>query len=1126
MKRKISIKRSRKSKNMKKPQKKVMKSKYFGSNRKKSNRLKFNEEMMFSINKVQFPKDFEKEYKAIRQESISNDNDDEDDEDGGGSKNSLSRQIKKGSISIIFDATVYDKNMAIKGFFKVQHKAKRKNGSGGGSSGIVLTEPYVLYKGKFIESSTKYADYCVTDVGDMRALPFHMNRYGLERLRYMFLYEIGMRSGEFEIQVVKKLKKLTNNKNGVMVKESHMKALGNDLYDAYKTMTMHYLLRNVCKIIKKYTTEKYPNGCIQFKTMLFAKFNLRKFEILNDIVTKTPHMLSIPTICKNLGLLPINHEELMEIEKIAKKDLGSFAGSFEDPYYWACHLYKTIKDIELETKGMYTDTEPVMWRLRENCRRIYSASKMDCVVKKMQKMNTDQDVMDFVGSDMNVDIKKGFDLLIKHKCIFINKVPKFGTIDEQKIYKTVKELLTSIQNSENENEENNSDDSDDSDVSLFGSDSDDDDVDTKKKKPKRGKLEILKEYQPAVMNIINRKVSKMYKFKKGNKLIFDRKNTGKHRSFNQKIYTKETWDQMQTILTQIRLMMIRNRLQKNNRVSPIRSYKSMKSYTKLNERQRMSVDVGVGSKPLNFCEGPPGAGKTEVANTICDALDKSEYCIAAVTVNGISRYVLDRRIRANYGNGKNKPCESQEEYTEGVRRTMESVDTLFDPTKNYDDDDDDDIQPSRKCKLLTMTMNMIVSKNKSHNAEDFKKFIGNVRVLLIDEIQNVDLNRLSKLLPLLTSLEKIIGFGDWQQIHPICIGSILKDMFDAVPLNWKVELTENNRVKKYPNSQSIVKNVQKIRECPYFNINYTLSEDDEGTEFVSTSSSREASNYIIDMYLNSTKDTFYNIAMITPTKELANIMNNRISEIIRQDIVKKTNWKKHRDVFKIPLFFQKLVKIGMKLKITQNYKSVKILLDKRSRQKMIIADEVFNGEIGFVKTITKHLTINGKTIYAINFVDPGVSDKIIILGGLHVGAGDIACGFFTTIDAMLGGQNKRIVFLLGLQDSINNKQCSIFRNLYWVTRDRIISAISRAAMKLIVMAPTMEITTAKLMTIMQRREDMNGRRLTDENIKKFTEQQYTFTPQVFLQTMADFEPRFRSTDVSKFARNILKIYSE
>jgi hypothetical protein len=558
-----------------------------------------------------------------------------------------------------------------------------------------------------------------------------------------------------------------------------------------------------------------------------------------------------------------------------------------------------------------------------------------------------------------------------------------------------------------------------------------------------------------------------------------------------RVYKRKIWEMQKECLTQFRLLLFRN-IGYNSRIEIPTNYRDQEFYTKLNTEQRQSLEQCVSDQPIVVCTGLPGTGKTEVIKSFIASLNlesRRKALMILCGVNGITVSVLEQRTSP-----------------------------VFEQNKK-----------TNRAVLKTFTIDMVYAKETYGQGISEVFDISQFETLILDEIQNIDMKRMYKLLPLVSGMKRIRLFGDFNQIEPIGIGKIFFRLYSAMRLRFDsvaiTNLITNNRVRMYPNSASIVKNFESLSRAGYYNGSWNPIDGDEGTKFM-TVSDKEFVDEIFNLYENCDEPT--KIHMMSPMRRTCNRLNNIVADRLRLIILKKTGWKESKNEIKFCVRGgRQVIRVGSKIRFGYNYK--KAIIKPKNRKNPIISDKVSNGSRAFVIDIQKfRCNFKGKMedVYRLKLLMNDGKIKHVVIGSRHVDAGDVSDGWFTTIDAMLGGQDKIVVFYLGdnhiyTSPRTGERESGILTNLGWVDRRRIMSASSRSVKKVIFAAPELNLKRKDLVKIFVVRERKNERVFEDS--ARFKSPAYILGPKQLLICMADLKPAARNSDMEKYFDKILNI---
>jgi len=485
-------------------------------------------------------------------------------------------------------------------------------------------------------------------------------------------------------------------------------------------------------------------------------------------------------------------------------------------------------------------------------------------------------------------------------------------------------------------------------------------------------------------------------------------------------------------------------------------YAKTEDLKRLNKLQKIGHKLVIDpNKPITFVGGLPGTGKTEVISTLCTAFKNQEYeNYLILATNGVSTDVLRDRLK---------------KITSGNIMTIDkfTYSAMFD-----------------RCEY-------------THS-----------NTVIIDENQTVDLERLSRCLGHLKGLTHIRFFGDFNQIRPIMVGDVTKELFKVFKRNCFVKLVENNRVKKNPNSSSIVKNFTAVANSRLLDTSYKLHSDDDGTVFV-TDTENNISKKILEIYK---KEDFSKIEMYTPMNESVKHMNAKMGRNIQRIVLGKTGWK--RPNFEVPRFIAQKVSIGCKFRISKNYRKIDISIDKKDK-KYITSSELSNGETGWAMKIEK-IKIKKDNVFIVHGLMRGGKLKKFVVGDRHVDVRHIRPGYFTTVDALLGGENDIIVFYIH----------SPLRNFKWFTRDRSVTALSRSKKRIYIMSSFVKLQAREFENIYYWRLRRCGLKLSDEQRNKIRQEEtYTMNCEQVLKVLSDANPKKMRNDLHVYIKVFSSMFS-
>jgi len=978
--------------------------------------------------------------------------------DCGEEKNATSYAIRKGRFSL----TARVRLCELSGRF-IKYCTIQSHGTP-----IPFAEPYFLYKCILEPSGNgkSYFDYTVKEILDITLMDLDFTENGKTCIEYILLLECNMNDDKISssMNLLKRhLKKRKNPKNSTRLDISDFEILGKENYEALVANSVYFIFHNLQNVINIY------KGIIKFDVRkLCFRFKKDMAKEIEDVITNAPWFTVLPSIQEKFCIKELDCFDLMKLDESYKKKYPS-AEEFPKAYYWVLYILKAIESILKNTKNTFVTYVDVYDELFDVTKRDYRKKiGTNPVIESFiysTKLYKIQDIENWAS--VTPEFNRAMMILIKRKLIVVTKRPKFRSKEEQEICSFVEQVFSSGSIGES---------------GIF---------DALKKKSAEYYKDIIKN---SVSDIDN-----------------------------DRIYLKEVWDAQDNLLITMKAVLMRNVGCRNSIEIPEKEeYIDQKHYLNLNEKQKQVFNMCVIRSPFVSCTGFPGAGKTEVIKSLCKVFDKDDLYICVGGVNGITSNVLRKRLNPSF-------------ITSSQIRLGESK------------------SQKKKCVLTVMTLDMMIAM-ATHGIEDFMPVAENTEILIIDEFQNVDLMRMSRVVSIFPNLKNLWIFGDTDQINPICMGSIGKNIMNTLCIGTTVKLTENNRVKGNPDSMSIVKNFETIAEADYQDMNYDLIDDDEGTQFLSLNL-QQAVKKIVKLYKES--DDFKKIEIITPMKETVIKINHLVGEKIRKLVLKETRWKV-RGTKQVPFPKKKyiirkygreyvlgnprnILQVGSKIHFKKNYKAEMILYGKginrrknhlklRKSIDYFISSAVFNGESAWINRIEKrglgikNRNRNDKYVYIFHLVMKDDIRKEVVVGPRHVNVNDIVEGYITTIDALLGGQNETVVFYLGddnREDPWRNGKSAILRNLEWVGRDRIVSAMSRAEKRLIVIAPKVTLNKEEMTDLYIKRERNNGRIfMGSEEIKAQT---YMLKTKSILKLMADLKPRTRMTDIERFLNGIHRV---
>jgi len=1014
--------------------------------------------LLFSIINVRFPQNYEHEYRMIRHynyvknveknsfEDYESINPDSENEDSGNNNNStmnvgtnaINRLIKEGKCTIQATVRTYDGHLSP----DMSRTFSIKNGKG---VFIPFIEPYFIYEAEFMTvNNNQWVDYSIKKIKDIKLSKLGFDRIFKSNLMYLLSVEMYLGKNQCQkiVRILKKKKEKNRkekhqfNRNIVTIKDFEVGFLDKKLKKHQNEFnnTLYFIYSKALEAISIY------EEVITFDIRkLCNRINMRSISILKEILLKTPWRLAVPTIRDKYFIKEFDIQDFKKIEKLYNSKISENEDykNFPEEYYWALHLSKSIHTLyhNNNTGGlhMFFFYYDLLQALSKQCFRLGMREKyFDKVINTFKTNNcksltSNADVLNMLKSFPYW--KDGMKILADENYLFICRRPG-GYIQKEKLIGRRVYDVFETNNNQVEDEE--------------------------------------------FEECVREQVDVLYS---NNWNMFDDLRS------DDRIYEKKIWNMQKECLIQFRFLLFRNigYCSKIKTLLP-EDYEHLECVKILNQKQKDSHVKCVSDRPIVFCIGLPGTGKTEVVKSVIESLHitkDSRIGILLCGVNGITVNVLRQRIE--------DVCKQQG--------------NVF---------------------LQIFTIDMAYAKEMYGNGIGINK----IDTLIIDEIQNADMKRIFKILPMIKNLRRIRLFGDFNQIEPICIGKIFRNLYEAMKFRTSVvtELEENNRVRMNPNSSSIVSNFESISRSRYYKGDQVIRDDDEGTTFI-TAGDVKCVKKIMEIYKNSDDPT--KIQMITPMRRTRDRLNNLLAERIMLLVQKKKGWIPSK--FKIEFCKKngrRVIRVGCKIRFSYNYQKALIKTDTC----IISSDAVFNGERGWVIEIKFRYYKFKKQkegIYHVKLLMCDGTIKNIIVGNRHVDKNDIGDGYFTTIDALLGGQSPTIILYLGDNNmypcgGAGRFQSAILTNLGWVDRCRIMSAISRASKKLYVMAPRVIIEKKDLVNLCNKRERRQGRILFfDENT--FKEDRYDLDAKKLLILMSDLEPAERNSDLDKYFDSVLNV---
>jgi hypothetical protein len=1010
--------------------------------------------LIFSIIYVKYPQNYEEEYRKIRKSNYDkniskDDNDDEfendvdseeEDNDDDGNKssdenkdsmkigeNSVSRLIQDGKCKITATVRLYNSGL-VPNIFKtfVIETAPQVF--------LPFIEPYFIYTVEFkTKNNTKWVDYVITKIVDIS-----LSKLGFKKKTWnsnlMYLLSVEMYLGKNQC------KKVSN----VLQRSSLMDPLSIKNFDHPKLKRFEKRFNNTLYFVYSRATEaiSHYKGIIEFDIRKMCnKINYKSILTLEKILNNFPWELAIPTLRERFFIkeFPIQNFRLMENKFNSKFSKNESYRRFPPEYYWALHISHCIHKLSTNGKHVFFLCSNLLDKLDKECRRLKVGSNYsDIVVKEVMSGNckfvkSNKDVLNKLKSFKYW--KPAMKLLTDANYLFLCKKPSLSYTQEKIIGKRLFEVFETNGNN-------------------LGRD----------------------EWEECVKEQVDELYSKNW-------------NDFENLNPDDRIYIKKVWEIQKECLTQFRFLLLRN-IGYNSKIEVPTNYKGSECYTKLNDRQKNSLNQCLSDQPIVICIGLPGTGKTEVIKSFISSLNsesRKKALMILCGVNGITVSVLDQRTSS-----------------------------IFERDKK-----------ANRVILKTMTIDMVYAKETYGQGISEVFDISQFETLILDEIQNINMKRMYKLLPLMSGMKRIRLFGDFNQIEPIGIGKIFYKLYEAMGIRFNdiaiTELILNNRVRMNPNSMSIVKNFESLSKAGYYDGSWNPVDDDDGTVFMPVKDN-EFIDKVFDLYENFDEPT--KIHMMSPMRRTCNRLNNIVAERLRLIILRKTGWKESKNEIKFCVRNgRQVIRVGCKIRFGYNYKKAII---KPTNRRPIVSDPVSNGSRAFVIGIQKFVCKFKKDkedVYRIKLLMYDGKIKNVVIGSRHVDVGDVSDGYFTTIDAMLGGQDKIVIFYLGdnhiyTSPRTGKRNAGIITNLGWVDRRRIMSAISRPSKQLIVAAPEIKFKKKEdLIKIFVEREWKNER--VFEHSARFKKSSYIMGPKQLLICMADLKPASRNSDMEKYFDTIL-----
>ena len=1019
-------------------------------------RLKPNR-ILFSVISVKYPMDFESVYYNIRrnvrdQKVICKSNMED---------SSLAYMIRNAKATFQANVQLYDTSLNPTG----ESVVKTKRGVS-----VPFIEPFVAYEARVQKATDSiWVDYYVTKIVRMHVLPFSLHTSGLSRFRFMVTNEIpskqltrkGLTPRQCEKALVRAVRSRIRGGTTTIVDDQIdvRRALGEELYEEARNASLYYLLMELLAVKKKY------EDCLEFDKLVMMRLTQDLIRDLKDILDNRPWEMALPSNWKRFSLKAITPVVFRKMQDIYTG--GDSDREFPEKYFWVAYLYEALLSAQNSTKDMYCTylslyeaVRLVVWKETKN-----TANAGDPVIFMLDRSSR------FFAND------QAYDWFRRHEdpteaLVLLKDDGAFFFCDEPP---ASMEVLRDCEKEVGR------------DFLQFYNTS-------------AVAHEWIRNFARFGSSALHRSADRIYRFAEKNVPF---------RSRAQRIYDGKVWRMQSDLFVQLRLLILKNRGMKSEMPKPKDDWDSGTTWDRLNEKQREALGACVSDQPVTFVEGEPGSGKTEVIRAFCEAMNiQGNSAIMVGGVNGITCNVLRNRLGLD-----------------DVKETVHLVHGQHDRIS---------IEGPWGIQIRCMTLDMMYALSKNIRAAEFQAIRAMVHTLIIDEAQNVDLRRFVRVISMFPKLTRLRIFGDFNQIQAICIGQVLFDMrFMSLPM-FRITLEENNRVRKYPDSQSIVANFRSMTSAEPFDIDYTLEEGDEGSHFL-TMDERSSMERIKQIYSEAADAR--SISMITPMRVSARRLNAKLGNDLRQIVLRNRGWEDQRDAkgdalavpFAVTTYTvdrqresRKYLRAGTKIRFCRNYTAAKVKVSPpRARDvKVIVSDEVYNGECCFIRRVQMKKIRGRGNLWVLHVVFADNSKKKIVVGSQHVDASDITEGWATTIDAMLGGQNETMILYLGrfyhvTSTSADGAQCPVIRNLHWVDRNRLVSAISRAERFSYVFSPLVKLTGDALRKIFEKRERKNGREFTQYDA--ITTDFYRFDAKMILKLMADLMPRKRLTDVETYS---------
>jgi len=1038
--------------------------------------------------KVKFPVDYEKTYYRIR----NNVREQQVIDETSTESSSLAYHIRNSRATFEAEVLLYDGAF----FPKRQCTVKTRRGVS-----VPFIEPFVAYTAR-VETvkDNKWVQYNVTRIIKMHVIPFSLHATGVARFQFMCRQELAgtplfVRRGLAPDACVRALRAAVHMRTRGQSRivddiVDVRKVLGAELFEEAQNRSLYYLLRELLDAKNLY------GDCLQFDKLVMMRLTQPLIQELKIILVRRPWELALPSKWARFSLKPIRPPVLrcmeglfIRLQEEGKIEMVEDEGSesalpearrFPAVYYWISYLYHAVLKSQEKTKDMYTTylglyeaVRLLVWKDEMDTKSVTEEAKLEEIARDpvrmalhMARRMTDPEygAAWFRDGAAPPEVLQALGMLCEDKSLVFVDEPAQDTNmghQEAQIGEAYRRYV--------EGDEKG--------------------------------LQRVRTHGRYGAALLKREEDRVYGFTEGNE-----SRPGK----TQRIYDNRIWGLRCDLLAYLRLLYLRNKGRHSEIPAPRTDWDEDDNYDRLNEKQRDALQACVSDQPIAYVEGEPGSGKTEVIRAYCKALDVLGHGgIMIGGVNGITCNVLRKRLAPSFD---------------------------VDRDARRGDAGQGAVAGEWTVQIACMTLDMMYALSKNPKAVGFQTLRADVHTLIIDEAQNVDIQRLTRVLGLFPSLTRLRIFGDFDQIQAICIGQALYDMrWMALEGIYRVTLEENNRVRKNPDSQSIVTNFRAMTSADRFDIDYALCDDDDGSRFL-TLGEQGAIEEIVEMY--ATADDARTISIITPMRKSASRLNAKLGDRLREIVMSNQGWKEPaRDAY-VPFACKGYtidgqrvkrfhLRVGCKIRFCKNYTStyVKTSPPRATEVTTLRSDAVYNGECAFIRRVQKKRVRGRGNMWILHVVFRDKTRKRVVVGAQHVDVNDIEEGWATTIDAMLGGQNETMVLHLGrfyhVSATNEGALCPVMRNLQWVDRKRLVSAVSRAEKHSTVIAPRITMTRDMLEKLFEKRERDCGRIFDRHNA--FTESSYTFGAKMILKIMASLVPRERASDVETYTCAVRKV---